>query len=77
MQHCSQNLLSMCRSDAELKEDPEENTQIVERAQQYLKEKMDELDGKGGSWKHYVVGHSLGGSVSSCLMVDMHDRLEQ
>lgn len=65
------------RSDAKLKEDPEENMEIIKQAQQYLKKKMDELDDSGGSWTHHIVGHSLGGTVSSCVMVDMHDRLEQ
>lgn len=66
----------LCRSNAQLRDDPDTNLTIVEQAQQYIHSKIDELN-QEGSWKHYVVGHSLGGATASCVMVALPDRLEQ
>ena len=63
------------RTNARLREDPDENIEIMEKAVTYIEGKIDELNNKG-SWKHYVVGHSLGGSAASCTMVALPDKLE-
>lgn len=66
-----------CRSNARLREDPEEDMDIIKQAVQFIDEKLSDMSEKGGSWKHYVVGHSLGGAVASCVAVALSDKLEQ
>ena len=64
------------RTNARLREDPDENIEIIEKAVEYIDGKIEELN-KNGSWKHYVVGHSLGGSAASSTMVALPDKLEK
>lgn len=75
---CHNNKALKCdlsRTNARLREDPDENIEIIEKAVAYIESKIEELN-KKGSWKHYVVGHSLGGSTASCSMVALSDKLE-
>jgi hypothetical protein len=65
------------KSNAELRKDPDDDLRIIREAVKFVEEQTKALEGEGGSWKHYICGHSLGGAAASCVTVALPDTIEQ
>jgi hypothetical protein len=65
------------RSNAELRKDPDDDLKIIREAVDFVDDQTADLEEQGGSWKHYVTGHSLGGAVASCVTVALPDTIAQ
>ena len=62
----------------ELRKDPDHNLGIIEDAEKFIRDATSRIQQqKGGSWKHYLTGHSLGGTTASCVAVACADVVEK
>ena len=67
-----------CRSNAKLREDSaEEGLDIVSDCIKFVRSQTNKLEDSGGSWDHYIVGHSLGGYTATCTTVALADTIER
>jgi len=69
--------MSTASSNVELRKDPDDDLRIVREAVKFVEAQTKDLEEQGGSWKHYICGHSLGGATASCVAVALPDTITQ
>ena len=69
--------MKYARSNAELRKDPDDDLRIVREAVKFVEEQTQALESEGGSWKHHICGHSLGGATACCVTVALPDTIEK
>ena len=68
----------MCRQNYLIGQDSEQDMDITQTAEKWVRDGIKKIEAeKGGSWKYYVTGHSLGGSTASCILVSCIDKIER